>query len=153
MKIFSAFLAFIFTLFYVGQVFAQDIMVLNATAAPSLTSQAKNASVYMSIMNMGDKSDELTGMSTTAARSVMLHESKDENGVMKMQMLDRLEIPAGKTIDILPGHMHIMLMDLKAPLKIGDHLALELEFKNSGKLVVDAVVGKLGDITNMTHTD
>ena len=131
-----------------GQAFAQNIIVTNAIAAPSLTSQSKTGAVYLSIKNMGDKSDELVGISTPAAGSSMLHESKDENGVMKMQMLDTLEIPAGKAVDIRPGHLHIMLMDLKKPLKTGDHVVLELEFKNSGKLVVDAIVVRLEDITN-----
>ena len=153
MKIVSVCITLIFSSFLGGQVFAQDIIVKNAVAAPSLTSQSKTGAVYLSIMNMGAKSDELIGISTPAARSAMLHESKDENGVMKMEMLDRLEIPAGKTVNILPGHMHIMLIDLKAPLKIGDHVALELDFKNVGKLNVDAIVGSLEDITNMQHAN
>ena len=153
MKIVSVCITLIFSSFLGGQVFAQDIIVKNAIAAPSLTSQSKTGAVYLSIMNMGAKSDELIGMSSTAASSAMLHQSKDENGVMKMEMLDILEIPAGKTVDILPGQMHIMLMELKATLKTGDHVALELEFKNSGKVSVDAIVGKLEDITNMNHTN
>ena len=153
MKIFSILIALILSSFLAGQTFAQDIMVMNATAAPSLTSQAKTGAVYLSIMNMGQANDELISVSTPVAGSAMLHESKDENGVMKMEMLDKLEIPAGKTVDILPGHMHIMLMDLKIPLKTGDHVALELGFKNAGKVSVDAIVGKLEDITKMTHTN
>ena len=148
MKIVSVCITLIFSSFLGGQVFAQDIIVKNAVAAPSLTSQSKTGAVYLSIMNMGAKSDELIGMSSPAASSAMLHQSKDENGVMKMEMLDTLEIPAGKTVDILPGQMHIMLMELKATLKTGDHVVLELEFKNSGKVTVDAIVGKLEDITN-----
>ena len=83
----------------------------------------------------------------------MLHKSKDENGVMKMEMLDQLEIPAGTTIDILPGHMHIMLMGLKSQLEIGDHVQVELVFKTSGKISVDAVVRKIDDMANMKHTN
>ena len=104
-------------------------------------------------MNMGKDSDQLIGISTTAAESAMLHKSNDENGVMKMEMLDRLEIPAGATIAILPGHMHIMLTGLKAPLKIGDHVLLEMIFKNSGNVSVDAIVGKIDDMVNMKHTN
>ena len=126
---------------------------MNAVAAPSLTSQAKTGAVYLSIINLGQANDELIRISTPVAGSAMLHESKNENGVMKMEMLDYLEIPAGKTVDIQPGHMHIMLMDLNTPLKTGDHLSLELEFKNSGKVSVDAIVGKLDDITNMKLTN
>ena len=153
MKIVSILIALILSSFLAGQTFAQNIMVMNATAAPSLTSQAKTGAVYLSIMNRGQANDVLIRISTPVAGSAMLHESKDENGVMKMEMLDKLEIPAGKTVDILPGHMHIMLMDLKIPLKTGDHVALELDFKNAGKVSVEAIVGKLEDITKMTHTN
>jgi periplasmic copper chaperone A len=135
------------------QAIAQDIMIMNPVAAPSLTSQTKTGAVYLSIMNMGKGSDQLIGISTPAAESAMLHKSNDENGVMKMEMLDQLEIPAGATIDILPGHMHIMLMGLKAPLKLGDHVPLEMEFKKSGKVSVDAIVGKVDDTANMKHTN
>jgi periplasmic copper chaperone A len=135
------------------QSIAQDIMIMNPMAAPSLTSQTQTGAVYLSIMNMGEDSEQLIGISTPAAQSAMLHKSNDENGVMKMEMLDQLEIPAGATIDILPGHMHIMLMGLKAPLKLGDHVPLELEFKKSGKVSVDAIVGKVDDMANMKHTN
>lgn len=133
------------------QSIAQDIMIMNPMAAPSLTSQTKTGAVYLSIMNMGKDIDQLIGISTPAAENAMLHKSNDENGVMKMEMLDQLEIPAGATIDVLPGHMHIMLMGLKAPLKIGDHVPLELEFKRSGKVSADAIVEKIEEMTNMKH--
>jgi periplasmic copper chaperone A len=132
---------------------AQDIMIMNPIAAPSLTSQSKTGAVYLSIMNMGKESDQLIALSSPISASAMLHESKDENGVMKMEMLDKLEIPAGAVIDILPGHMHIMLTDLKAPLRVGDHVPLEMTFKKSGKISIDAVVGKIDDMANMNHTN
>ncbi len=132
---------------------AQDIMIMNPLAAPSLTLTSKTGAVYLSIMNMGKDNDQLIGISTPVAESAMLHKSKDDNGVMKMEMLDQLDIPAGVTIDILPGEMHIMLLGLKSQLKLGDHVPLELVFKKSGKISVDAVVGKIEDMTNMKHTN
>lgn len=132
---------------------AHEIMIMNPVAAPSLTSQSKTGAVYLSIMNMGKESDQLIAISSPIAASAMLHKSKDENGVMKMEMLDKLEIPAGATIDIVPGHMHIMLTNLNALLKLGDHVPLELTFKKSGKMSVDAIVGKIDDMANMKHTN
>lgn len=136
-----------------GHAVAQDIMITNAIAAPSPTSQSRTGAVYLSIMNMGKENDDLVSISTPVSASAMLHESKDDNGVMKMEMRDQLEIPAGKTIDILPGHMHIMLVGLKAPLKIGDNVPLEMTFKKSGKVFVDAIVGKTEGLANMKHTN
>jgi periplasmic copper chaperone A len=132
---------------------AQDIVIMNPLAAPSLTSASKTGAVYLSIMNMGKDSDELIGISTPVADTAMLHKSEDKDGVMKMEMLDQLDIPAGATIDILPGHMHIMLVGLKSQLKLGDHVPLELVFKKSGKIAIDAAVIKIEDISNMKHTN
>jgi periplasmic copper chaperone A len=139
--------------FLAQQATAQDIVIMNPIAAPSLTSQIKTGAVYLSIMNTGKENDELISISTSAAASAMLHKSEDKAGVMQMEMVHQLEIPAGVTIDILPGHMHIMLTDLKTPLKIGDHVALELQFKKSGKITVDAVVGKIDEMANMKHSN
>ncbi len=132
---------------------AQDIMIMNLIATPSLTPQSRTGAVYLSIMNMGKDSDQLIGISTPVAESAMLHKSEDKNGIMKMEMLDHLEIPAGATVDIKPGQMHIMLTDLKAPLRVGDHVPLEMTFKKSGKISIDAVVGKIDDMANMKHTN
>ena len=132
---------------------AGGIMVMNPVAAASPTAQTKNGAIYLSIMNMGVTSDTLINITTPAATSAVLHQSKDENGVMKMITLDQLEIPAGATIDILPGHLHIMLKGMKAPLKLGYHLALDLEFKKAGHIVVDVVVGKTDDMNGMKHTN
>lgn len=153
MKSFIFSFAIVLSVLLGAQASAQDMMIMNPIAAPSLTSQTKTGAVYLSIMNMGENSDQLIGISTPVAANAMLHKSNDENGIMKMEMLDQLEIPAGATIDILPGHMHIMLTDLKAPLKIGDHVPLELEFKKSGRVSVDVIVGKIDNIANSKLTN
>ena len=153
MKSFVFCFAIVLSVLLGQQAGAQDIMIMNPIAAPSLTSQSKTGAVYLSIMNMGKENDQLIAISSPVAASAMLHKSNDENGVMKMEMLGQLDIPAGTTIDIMPGQMHIMLTDLKAPLKIGDHVPLELDFIKSGKVSVDAVVGKIDDMANMKHTN
>jgi copper(I)-binding protein len=62
------------------------------------------------------------------------------NGMMRMRKLDRVALPVGKTE--LTGDLHIMLIDLKAPLKEGDQVALTLEFENSAKQTVTVPVKK-----------
>ena len=100
MKSFIFYITLAFAALLSGHAIAQDIMISNAIAAPSPTATSKTGAVYMSIMNMGKQNDALISVSTPVATSAMLHESKDEIGVMKMEMLDQLEIPAGETIDI-----------------------------------------------------
>ena len=59
------------------------------------------------------------------------------NGVMKMRPLENgLVIEPGKTVKLAPGGYHVMLMDLKSPLKQGEKLPITLEFEKAGKVTV-----------------
>ena len=59
------------------------------------------------------------------------------NGVMTMRALDKgLPIEPGKTVKLAPGGYHLMLMDLKTPLKQGDKVPLTLEFEKAGKVTL-----------------
>lgn len=68
----------------------------------------------------------LVGAASPAAKIVEIHEMKMEGGVMKMNAIDRLPLPAGKAVDLKPGGYHVMLMDLTRPLKEGDTVPLTL---------------------------
>jgi copper(I)-binding protein len=86
------------------------------------------------------QADRLVGGSTPAAGRVELHTMKMEGDVMRMRQLDAIELPAGKPVALEPGGLHLMLMDLKAPLKAGDSFPLTLEFEKAGKVKVDVKV-------------
>ena len=67
------------------------------------------------------------------------------NGVMTMRSLDKgLAIEPGKTVKLAPGGYHLMLMDLKSPLKQGDKLPLTLEFRKAGKVKLALEVQGVG---------
>jgi copper(I)-binding protein len=56
---------------------------------------------------------------------------KMEGDVMKMRAVTALELPAGKTVALKPGGFHVMLMDLKTPLKKDSTIPLTLRFKDA----------------------
>jgi copper(I)-binding protein len=60
------------------------------------------------------------------ANSVEIHEMKMENNVMKMRPVERLVLPAAKTVELKPGGLHIMLMGLKQQLNEGDSAPVTL---------------------------
>ncbi len=62
-----------------------------------------------------------------------IHEMKLDGGVMRMRALQQLELPAGKTVELRPDGAHVMLMDLKRPLKEGDTLPLTLVIDVAGR--------------------
>jgi hypothetical protein len=84
---------------------------------------------------------KLVKVDSPAAGMVEFHEMKLEGGVMKMRPVDGLTLMPGQTITLKPVGFHVMLMDLKQPLKAGEKLPLVLTIEASGKrseLNVDA---------------
>jgi copper(I)-binding protein len=57
---------------------------------------------------------------------VEIHEMVMEGTTMKMRAIPGLDLPAGKAVELKPGGYHVMLMDLKAPLKDGESVPLTL---------------------------
>jgi periplasmic copper chaperone A len=60
-----------------------------------------------------------------------------------MRQLEALEVPAGQTVELRPGGHHLMLLDLKQPLKATDRLKLTLVFEKAGELTVEASIRAL----------
>ena len=106
---------------------------------------AKVAGGYLTIENTGTTSDRLMGGSGDVAKKIEVHEMSMSNGVMKMRSLDKgLAIEPGKTVKLAPGGYHLMLLDLKGPLKQGDKVALMLEFEKAGNVKVSFDVQGVG---------
>ena len=104
-------------------------------ARPTLPGQSAGGA-YLSVTNNGVAPDRLLGGSSPAAERVEVHEMRMDGDVMRMRELPALELPAGKTVPLAPGGLHLMLNGLKAPLKIGDKLPLKLRFEKAGEIEV-----------------
>lgn len=89
----------------------------------------------------------LVGVSSPAAGAVEVHEMKMVDDVMRMRQINALELPAGKPVALSPGGYHLMLLELKQPLKEGATVPLTLEIEDArkvrSKIVVDAPVKPL----------
>jgi hypothetical protein len=64
---------------------------------------------------------------------VEIHEMKMIDNVMRMRAIDGLDLPAGKAVDLKPGGYHVMLMDLKGPVKAGDTVPITLVFEGADR--------------------
>ena len=108
----------------------------------------KGASVgggYMKIINTGTTADRLVGGSSPIASRFEIHEMSMDNGVMKMRPLkDGVEIKPGQTVEFSPGSFHIMLQDLKQPIKEGDHVKGTLTFEKAGPVDVEFIAVGVG---------
>jgi copper(I)-binding protein len=72
----------------------------------------------------------LIAAASPVAGVVEVHEMKMVGGVMKMSAIKSLAVPAGKTTELKPGGYHVMLMDLKQPLKDGEIVSVTLTFED-----------------------
>lgn len=91
----------------------------------------------------------LVGVSSPRADMVGVYRmDMTPDGIMKMREVERLPLPAGKTVHLAPGGYHIMLMDLRAPLRQGEKIPLTLTIEDAQKkqqiIEVQAEVRALG---------
>lgn len=84
--------------------------------------------------------DVLQSASSPVAGVVELHTHLHDNGVMRMRQVPEIVIPAQQKVALQPGGLHIMLIDLKAPLKVGDTVPLTLRFETAGSVQLDVPV-------------
>lgn len=82
----------------------------------------------------------LVGFETKVAKHAELHEMAMEGDVMRMRALHALPLPAGVTVSLKPGAHHLMLTDLKQPLKEGQSVSLTLLLKSPDGKVRKQVV-------------
>ena len=124
---------------------------------------AKTGGGFLTIENKGTAPDKLIGASADGAGKIEVHEMVMNEGVMKMRPVEGgLAIDPGKTVKLAPGGLHLMMTDLKSPLKQGDKMPVTLEFEKAGKVAVTLDVqgvgapgpaaGSGGDMKKMDHS-
>jgi hypothetical protein len=121
---------------------------------------AKTGAVYLTLANKGTDDDKLVGVSTPIAAMAGLHTEIMANGVMEMRPVKSVDVPPGGKAVLKPGARHIMLMELKQPLKQGGHFPLTLRFAHAAPMTVQVEIAKVGtaappmgdmDMKGMTH--
>ncbi|HEX8543470.1 MAG TPA: copper chaperone PCu(A)C [Pseudomonas sp.] len=117
-----------------------------------LPPNAPTVAAYFVIHNDGQQPDRLLSVDTPIAATAQLHEHVHANGLMKMQQVQAVEIPAGGDATFAPMGYHVMLLDLKDKSKLteGAHFPLTLHFEKSGDVTVEVAVLKLAP-TPATH--
>ena len=94
---------------------------------------------FLTIVNKG-ADDRLLSATAAVSRSVELHTMKMEGDVMRMRQVDAIAVPAGQTVELKPGALHMMFIGLKAPLKAGDTVPVTLKFERAGEVTVQVSV-------------
>lgn len=86
--------------------------------------QQKATGAFMQLTS--SQGGKLVSASSPVAGVVEIHEMAMEGNVMKMRAIPGLELPAGKAVELKPGGFHVMLMELKQPLKVGETVPVTL---------------------------
>ncbi len=81
---------------------------------------------FMTLINTADTDVKITGGKSNAAETLELHTHRHVNGMMSMQQVPSVDIPAKGEFAFVPGSYHIMLMNLTKPLRAGDVVTLQL---------------------------
>jgi periplasmic copper chaperone A len=120
---------------------ARPMTVVEGGPSPS----GVHSAVYLTLRNGGGP-DRLLGGETDVAEVLEIHESRMEDGIMRMRPVEGgIRIPAGSVAELRPGGLHLMLLDLRASLVEGDTLVLSLQFEESGTREVRVPVRPVGE--------
>lgn len=95
---------------------------------------------YLSIQNTGKEPDRLVGASTAAAERVEMHVTTVENNVARMREVKGYDLKPGQFVHLAPGGAHLMLINLKQPLKAGDSIPIKLRFERAGEVELPMMI-------------
>jgi len=99
--------------------------------------------LFMTVTDNGAV-DRLLRVNTPAAERAELHETTNDNGVMKMRPVEMLPVSPDKPLILAPGGRHVMLMGLKQALREGDSFPVTLAFEKAGTIATEVTVAKAG---------
>lgn len=91
---------------------------------------------YLTVRNEGNRDDRLLAVEMPAAGSVELHVTQDG----AMRQVEAFEVPAGGTLEIVPGGNHLMIQMLEGPLAEGETTTAVLHFEQAGEVTVTFTV-------------
>ncbi len=97
---------------------------------------------FVVIENPGAADIQVVGASSDVAGTVELHEMVRSGDMMKMAPVKSIVVPAKGKVELRPGGLHLMLFELKKPLKEGDTVTLTLTTDSGATVQASAAVRK-----------
>jgi len=117
-------------------------IMISEPYARSSGPSAKAGAAFLEITNHSGEDDRLISAQSAAAQRSQLHTHKEDgDGIVKMVHAEEgFALPAGETLTLERGGMHVMLMGLTGPLEQGDKIEVTLTFEKAGDVVVEIPV-------------
>ena len=132
-------LIFISLLFSTFLVLADSVVVTGAwikNLPPTVPMRAG----YMKLQNLADEPISIVSVESDIFMHVDIHETIEKNGMMSMQPASPLRIPAGATLELAPGGIHLMMMKPMETLKPGDQVSITLQFDDGSTQTLEMTV-------------
>src|SRR3954464_2241863 len=129
---------------------AQAQITVHESWARATPPGAKIGAGYLTVRNAG-AADKLVSASSAAAERVETHISIREGDISRMREVKGYEVPARGVLELKPGGAHLMLVNIKAPLKVGMTLPLTLRFEKAGEIKTQLEVRPLTGGESHTH--
>lgn len=128
---------------------AGDLTISGAFTRATLPG-ARSGGGFVTIANVGTTDDRLVAATSEAAQRVELHEMRMEGDMMRMgEIAGGIVIPAGATVTLEPGGLHVMFLGIGQPFTEGECVALTLTFEKAGEVPVTLFIG--GTSADGTH--
>lgn len=121
---------------------ATDDELVAATVSPDIAAAVELHETSMAGSDDTMMDDDMMddGMMDDGAMDDGMMDADDMGGMMQMRQVSSIPVPAGATVTLEPGGLHLMLIDLAAPLTAGQTFDITLEFASGERLVVPVTV-------------
>lgn len=126
--------------FLFASMFASDIVVIDSWIRPG--AKGMNTAIYFTVKNNSASADTLYDAKCDVSNVVEVHETYKDGEMMGMRKTNFVIIDKKSSFSFKPGGHHVMLIDLKKKLKVGEKYNCTLYFKRAGQLKIEAVVKK-----------
>jgi len=122
--------------FLITTIFANSISIEDAYVR-AVPPNLPNSAAFMKIKNNGSTTVYLQSASSNVAKDVEIHEHTMSNGMMKMQQVKKIKIPAHSVVSLKPGGFHVMLLNLNKKLKVNDKVDfITLNFSDKSSITL-----------------
>ena len=122
---------------------AGDLEITGYWARAMLPNQPV-AGGFVTVTNTGAEDDRIIAASSPRAGRMELHEMVMDGDVMKMREKDGgISVPAGETVELKPGGLHIMFMEVGDRFEEGQTVPVTLTFEKAGDVTFDMPVKKM----------
>jgi len=137
---------------YAGQKVAlSDIVIENAYIRETIPGTSIS-SAYMTIINSSDKNIKLLGATSEISKRIEIHEHTMADGMMRMRQRENIEIAAKSNVVLQPSGYHLMIFDLKQPLRHAQNVTITLQFSNDASVEVKLPVKSIKQMKMSTQS-